>query len=453
MSQLAITRTEFEHRLSALQTRMAESGLNAVLVYGDEKHYENVKYLTGFDPRFESALVIVPSRDHPLVITGVESLAVFALTGRLGSAIPFLPFSIPGLVANSPSDLRSLLTEASLRRGQRVGLIGQSYFTGTLSDRSHRHFVPHFVWEAVVDTVGSPGLVENATGWLLDPVTGLRSAKSADEIALLEAASVFSGRAIAAMMAEARVGRTELEIMTLGFAAGGQATFGFQPTVLAGVERARSTLVSPGYRRLEHGDPVSFHYGPTVDGYVGNVSRTALLARAATDLGSDRVDTIDALYQPMFDAYVALLETIRVGAPGATVHRAVADSLAKAGLTSDYNAGHLIGLAEWEGTVTTVDSRVALRSGHVFQADFHVLNRHSTHGPARVQDGYALADGPLRRELRGRWSETWGRIERRRRRFGRLGIRLHESVLPLSDLAPEIRPFLLDPRIRLQRTA
>jgi hypothetical protein len=64
-----------------------------------------------------------------------------------------------------------------------------------------------------------------------------------------------------------------------------------------------------------------------------------------------------------------------------------------------------------------------------------------------IEDGIALADGTLRRELAMRDPDAWHRIQRRRA-FMReaLGIELHEDVLPLSNTPAWLPPFLLDTR-------
>ena len=53
--------------------RLRDSGLSAAVVYADREHFANLSYLTGFDPRFEEALlVVVPGRD-PVILTGPEN--------------------------------------------------------------------------------------------------------------------------------------------------------------------------------------------------------------------------------------------------------------------------------------------------------------------------------------------------------------------------------------------
>src|SRR4029079_10612008 len=63
----------YRARLDRFAQRMDESGVPAVVVYGDREHFANLSYLTGFDPRFEEALLIVAPGSTPVLITGPEN--------------------------------------------------------------------------------------------------------------------------------------------------------------------------------------------------------------------------------------------------------------------------------------------------------------------------------------------------------------------------------------------
>ena len=70
----ALGRAIYEARLERLNRRMAEAGLNALVIYGDREHVANICWATGHDPRFEEALLLVktmlawpPVRVRPLL--------------------------------------------------------------------------------------------------------------------------------------------------------------------------------------------------------------------------------------------------------------------------------------------------------------------------------------------------------------------------------------------------
>ena len=61
--------------------------------------------------------------------------------------------------------------------------------------------------------------------------------------------------------------------------------------------------------------------------------------------------------------------------------------------------------------------------------------------------GIALADEPLRAEIRRKFPEAWQRIEARRSFMKDvLGIELKPEVLPFSNIPAYLPPFLLSPR-------
>ena len=64
-----------------------------------------------------------------------------------------------------------------------------------------------------------------------------------------------------------------------------------------------------------------------------------------------------------------------------------------------------------------------------------------------IEDGLALADSSLREAFAAAYPAAWQRIQARRSFMEKqLGISLHADVLPFSNLAAFLPPFLLNPR-------
>ncbi|NBU14131.1 MAG: hypothetical protein EBT35_05930, partial [Alphaproteobacteria bacterium] len=70
----AIKDSVYHTRLEQLRTRMTQTGLDALIVYADREHTANFTFLTGFDPRFEEAILILVKGRDPLLVTGPENL-------------------------------------------------------------------------------------------------------------------------------------------------------------------------------------------------------------------------------------------------------------------------------------------------------------------------------------------------------------------------------------------
>src|SRR5262245_35954771 len=59
-------------RLERLREKAEARGYDRLVVYADREHSANLSYLTGFDPRFEEAVLIVGSEGDPAVLVGNE---------------------------------------------------------------------------------------------------------------------------------------------------------------------------------------------------------------------------------------------------------------------------------------------------------------------------------------------------------------------------------------------
>ena len=100
---------------------------------------------------------------------------------------------------------------------------------------------------------------------------------------------------------------------------------------------------------------------------------------------------------------------------------------------------------EWVNSPVFPGSRVELRSGMALQCDI-IPATGTPYFTTNIEDGLALADETLRAELAAGYPEAWERIRARRRFMAEaLGIELHPDVLPLSNLAAGLPPFLLRP--------
>ena len=62
----------YRARLEALCAMAVMRGLDRVVVYADREHSANLGYLTGFDPRFEEAVLVVGPDADPAILVGNE---------------------------------------------------------------------------------------------------------------------------------------------------------------------------------------------------------------------------------------------------------------------------------------------------------------------------------------------------------------------------------------------
>src|SRR5437773_8640491 len=50
------------------------SGARWLVVYADREHFANIMFLTGFDPRFEEALLVLGPSDRRIIVIGNECI-------------------------------------------------------------------------------------------------------------------------------------------------------------------------------------------------------------------------------------------------------------------------------------------------------------------------------------------------------------------------------------------
>ncbi len=124
---------EFEGRIQAARDAMERLGLTHLIVYGDREHFANMAFLTGFDPRFEEAVLVISQREKPLLLVGNEcegylTVSPLFVAGKLRYE-RYQPFSL----LNQPRETagwsgRFLLTKAS-RKTPSSGVSGGNILT------------------------------------------------------------------------------------------------------------------------------------------------------------------------------------------------------------------------------------------------------------------------------------------------------------------------------------
>ena len=95
----------YGERLARLQSAMATRGYDHLVVWADREHSANLAFLSGFDPRFEEALLIVGLTGDPAVLVGNECAGMAAaaplpmrlVTAAIDERLNERAFIVPGL--------------------------------------------------------------------------------------------------------------------------------------------------------------------------------------------------------------------------------------------------------------------------------------------------------------------------------------------------------------------
>lgn len=423
----------YRERIRRLRERMTAAGWELLVVYGDREHSANLAYLTGFDPRFEEALLVVGPEGDPAILVGNEC------HGIAGSApLPLRPhlfqdFSLPGQPRDRSRPLADILAGEGIGGGGRVGLVGwKQYADPAATD------LPAYLADAVRDLAGPRGRVGNATGLLIDAAAGLRVTNEVEQLAAFEYAACHTSQGVRRLLFGLRPGLRESEAVGL---LGWNGLPLSCHLMLSSGERAFAGLLSPGDRRIGRGDPFTVAFG--VWGALN--CRAGFVVEDATELPSGITDYVERLVGPYFEGIAEWYEALRIGRPGSLFAEIISRRLGDPFFGISLNPGHQIHLDEWVNSPIAPGSDIELRSGMALQVDV-IPATGTPYFTTNIEDGVALADEALREVFAARYPEAWARIQARRQFMdGALGIHLHPDVLPFSNLPAYLPPFLLSP--------
>jgi len=426
----------FADRLQRLRAAMATRGYDHLVVWADREHSANLAYLSGFDPRFEEAVLVVGPSGDPAILVGNECAGMAAAAPLAMRTVMFQDLSLPGQPRDDSAPLRSIIRDEGVGKGSRVGVVAwKTYASRDVIE------APAFLVDEL-RRAATGGLVENATDLLIDPADGLRVVNEVDQLAAFEWAACQTSQGVRRVLTGLRPGMTEHECARL--LAWNGTPLSCHLMLTAG-SRARLGLLSPGDRPIERGDPFTIAYG-----LWGALNcRAGFVVEDADELPDGTHDYVARLVAPYFDAVAEWYGALRVGQVGGELHRIVERHLGDPFFGVHLNPGHQLHLDEWVNSPVFRGSRLELRSGMALQCDI-IPATGTPYFTTNVEDGVALADESLRAEFAATYPEAWDRIQARRRFMAdALGMELHADVLPFSNLAGHLPPFLLRPELAM----
>jgi len=432
---------EFEARVDAARSAMQELGLTHLVVYGDREHFANLAYLTGFDPRFEEAVLVVAPQGEPLLVVGNECQAYLTVSplyvaGRLRSE-RFQPFSLLNQPRDGSRFIREIFADEGIGKGATVGCVGWKYFSDSEHpDGGHAIDLPAYLVDTLRQLAGWDNVV-NATGILMNPDDGLRTFCSPSEIAYFEYTNILASEGMKRMIFGIREGMTDHELAKL-------AQFNGEPlachmTLVTGDNHDRG-LSSPIGAMVRRGAPLASNLA-----YWGsNSCRAGWVASSPHDLPPDAQGYVEHFAGPYFEVMSEWYGMLRVGTCGGDLAQLVDEKLPFEKYGIFLNAGHLIHLDEWLSSPIYPGSEIRMHSGMAVQVD--VIPSSEVYFSTRMEDGIVIADDDLRRQLREQFPACFSRSQKRREfMIEVLGLEVPEEVLPLANIPAIVPPFFLRP--------
>jgi Xaa-Pro aminopeptidase len=233
-------------RIARLRERASQCGYDRLVVYADREHSANLAYLSGFDPRFEEALLVLGASADPALLLGNECCGLAGIAPLPMRRHLFQEFSLPSQPRDRSRTLVEILGDEGIRQGSRVGVVGwKTYAEPSMID------APAYIVDELRRLTGATGAVENATGLLNAAADGLRVINEVEQLAAFEYAACQTSDGVRQLLSGLRPGMREREaVRLLGWngmplschlmlTSGPPASFG---------------LLSPGDRQMERGD-------------------------------------------------------------------------------------------------------------------------------------------------------------------------------------------------------
>ena len=429
----AIPAATYARRLERLRERADARGYDHVVVFADREHSANLAYLTGFDPRFEEAILVAGAAENPALLVGNECYGMAGAAPLPMRRHLFQELSLPSQPRDRSRTLTEILSEEGIASGSRVGVVGWKTYA-----RPEAMDAPAFLVDELRRIAGPSGAVENATDMLINADDGLRVVNEVEQLAYFEWAACQTSRGVRDLLLGLRPGLTEHEAVRL---LGWSGTPLSCHLMLTAGPRARFGLLSPGDRRIEEGDPFTVAFGI----WGALTCRAGFVVDEAKSLPERIRDYADRLVAPYFEAVAEWYRALRVGVAGGVLQEIIDRRLADPFFGISLNPGHQLHLDEWVNTPIGRGSRTELRSGMALQVDI-IPATGTNYFTTNIEDGIGLADSTLRQEFAAAYPGAWKRIERRREFMANaLGIALHPDVLPFSNIPAWLTPFLLDP--------
>ncbi len=436
---------DYEDRIEGLLNLTKAKDFSHIIIYGDREHFSNMHYLTGYDPRFEEALLILRRDDIPILVVGNEGLSYVDLSPLEFKKELYQSFSLMGQPRDRIKNLKNIFLEAGIKSNSEVGIVGWKFFIEKeTKNPNYQIDVPYYIVRSIMDLVGKNN-IKNATDLMLHPEYGIRIKLDWKDLVFHEIAGTKSSQKVSNVIQHLKPGITEVEASRYLELDGEPVAA--HPNINFGKRNVLLGVASPSYtKRLERGEVINVSLGYRYS----MVARTGIFVDNKKEIPPNMEGVVEKLYIPYFKALVRWYESIRIGVTGGEVFKElkrVLGNLSKYGI--GLNPGHLIHSDEWTNSIFYEDSPYTISSGMAIQCDIIAFPGDPYIG-VHVEDGVLIANKNTRNRIMNKFPKCWKRIDKRRKIMKEvLGINLADEVLPTSNIQAVLFPYMGNRKIIL----
>jgi len=430
---------DYLQRVNLFIERLKENSITHAVIYGDREHFSNIEYLSGYDPRFEEALLIIDAEGNKTIIIGNEGWSYSYKIPYEINRVLYQNFSLQGQPRESLRPLSEIFANARITSHSRVGVVGYKYFeAGHASNPDYTFDIPAYILDSIYALVKKENVI-NITRELTGSPNGIRMVlRTAKEIAWAENAANKCANIILRLMKNLKPNIAEIEL-----SATCQLDFcptNVHPMLNFGPEHVFLGIRSPGYRRLNLGEVCGMCY--SIRGAL--TSRVGVAAYDYSSYNDELKGSLENFYMPYWEAVATWYESVGVGVVAGEVYNKVMDIIGGPEFGVKLNPGHNIGTDEWTNSPFYKGSEIRIPDGSHFQCDM-IASSSNPVKSAICEDSVVIAGKELRGKVKSEYPDVWARIEKRQKLMREeLGISISDDVLPLSNINAVYWPFMLD---------
>ena len=204
-------------RIRKLKTDLKNNKMESAIIYADREHFANMHYLTGFDPRFEEALLIINAKeDCSYLITGPENQGYSNISKINMIKKKFPTFGLLGQNRVGSFSLENILLDCNVKNKKNCGVVGWKYFTSDEFEKPELTFdIPNYILNSLEKVTGNISYLKNITSWFMHSSKGYRAKNEIDEIAFFEFSSCHTSESLKNVLKNIKPGMTEFEAAEL----------------------------------------------------------------------------------------------------------------------------------------------------------------------------------------------------------------------------------------------
>ncbi|MBN1298954.1 MAG: aminopeptidase P family protein [Actinobacteria bacterium] len=363
---------EYSERILKLQKEMQKKSVDLFISYSSECESGSSRYLTGFWPFFDFAVVMVPAVGKAALLTGGPESFEFAESFATVPSIYINPLlvetSAPQWVPKvSELDFKKIITEVCKAGPVSIGIGNYNIF-------------PHILFEELKDALPGAEFIQAD-----DLLLNVQKVKTAAEIPYITEAYRITEQAIIEALASARPGMREWEIESIGrckmISMGAEGTP--YPAWVCSGDNTRLSLCRSTDKIVSQNELIQLTFGAKYMGYCGNMCRPFSFGKLPA--------SVNKLMKVALEAVNYTLGVLGPGVESSKVFDGYYKLLSKYNYEDFtlYGPAHGTGSSEVEGFWLAKENNFEIIPGMLFNIDIWLSDGKNG---LRFEDGVLITD-------------------------------------------------------------